>query len=792
MAEAWTIVTQTYVDASFNNTQWDEELVGALTAAADAKNAEEARQQIPQLLGKLGDPFTRWLAAKDYRDFRIGNDGELQGVGMLIASDPSSGRTVVLAPIKGSPAEQAGIQPGDELLNVDGTSIDGLDTDSVAQRLRGQEGSSVWVKVARRHTDEIPGVAGAQPDGAVEYKQFRLQRASVELNPVFATPLLLEDHVYGYVRLVNFSGHAAHEMQRAIWQLKRDGAEAFILDLRNNPGGLVNVALDVAGLWMDGPAPVFNVMDRTGEEPSVQAIGLAEPTHATTDLPMVVLVNRNSASASEILAGALHDNRRAEVLGEPTYGKGKIQSVFELGDGSALFVTVAKYQTPAGSDIDQIGVQPDRACAPLSGPGGITGIPVGPGASAMVMEELSTDECVLTAEQLLQKKVEAQPVPLLASAMRRAPPLVAAMRPTSANLGLPQASLRPGAWQPAAPLSPLRSRRRQLQRRQLSGRSSWDRCRAQSMPQSLLNTLELVPGWLKPSWLGEPPGPRAEQRAQRLRMLRRILRATQSAPALQLPLPPGEEAAPEESGPLDVTQAASNAVPFWAPSGGGAASASLVTALNGGAAGVVRAEEVRAVLPWLFVAEGRLDFSAMEHMASQLALSGLQLLDVTRFAAASGAANGHWHSGWGSHVRWAGPQALPSPAAAAAAALRRMELRRGGALTWMPDMEGKAVVLTFHPGHRQLAAETLALYLHAYLGLGGQEAVEAAGRAVGTSPLESTLRGHLEELATIADGWYRRVTLAWPYAGGHVEVVGDAVGGWEQRAPLVFNVKKKR
>ncbi|KAL4420229.1 hypothetical protein ABPG77_011053 [Micractinium sp. CCAP 211/92] len=430
MAEAWTIVTETFVDSSFNNTAWDEELVGALTQAADARSADEAREQITAMLGKLGDPFTRWLPQKDYKEFRIGNDGQLQGVGMLIASDPASGRMMVLAPIQGSPAEQAGIQPGDELLNVDGSSVSGLDTDRVAQKLRGEEGSSVWVKVARRHQEEIPGVPGAQ--AGVEYKQFRLRRASVELNPVFATPLMMDDHVYGYVRLVNFSGHAAHDMQRAIWQLKRDGAEAFILDLRNNPGGLVNAALDVAGLWMDGPTPVFSVVDREGGDPSLQVVGLAEPTHATTDLPMVVLVNRNSASASEILAGALRDNHRAEVLGESTYGKGKIQSVFELSDGSALFVTVAKYQTPGGSEIDQVGVQPDRGCAPLGGAAGMgaismTGIPVGVGASEMVVNELATDDCVLTAEQLLQKQVEAAqvPHPLVAAAAARAPPLLA-------------------------------------------------------------------------------------------------------------------------------------------------------------------------------------------------------------------------------------------------------------------------------------------------------------------------------------------------------------------------------
>jgi hypothetical protein len=121
-----------------------------------------------------------------------------------------------------------------------------------------------------------------------------------------------------------------------------------------------------------------------------------------------------------------------------------------------------------------------------------------------------------------------------------------------------------------------------------------------------------------------------------------------------------------------------------------------------------------------------------------------------------------------------------------------MELRRGGALGALPNIDGKAVVLAYPPQQRQLAAETLALYLHVYHAVSGQEAVEAAGAATGSSPVQATLRSYLEELALLADGWFRRVTLAWPYAGGHVEIVGEAVGGWEQRAPMVFDVKRKR
>lgn len=311
----------------------------------------------------------------------------------------------------------------------------------------------------------------------------------------------------------------------------------------------------------------------------------------------------------------------------------------------------------------------------------------------------------------------------------------------------------------------------------------------------------LVPGWLMPSWLApESASPRDAARQQRLRQLRRQLASSSRLPPLPLPLAAeelvlstGGAAGEEGSGStLDMAHGASNAVPFHSGSPAGSSAALSSLSSGGAAGGVCRAEEARQVLPWLYVVEGRLDFSALETLASQLALTGLQLLDVSRHVAASNAAGGHWHSSWAGHIRWAGPQALPSPAAVAAAALRRMELRRGGALEGLPEMDGKAVVVAFPPQHRAMAAEVLALYLHAYLGLSLQEAVSTAGNAVGAAPLESTLRGLMEELAVMSDGWYRRVTLAWPYTGGHVEIVGDAVGGWEQRAPMVFDVKRKR
>ena len=255
-----------------------------------------------------------------------------------------------------------------------------------------------------------------------------------------------------------------------------------------------------------------------------------------------------------------------------------------------------------------------------------------------------------------------------------------------------------------------------------------------------------MPGWLLPSWV-QPTGeegarPRDAVRRQRLEQLRELLAAASSEPALSLGT--GDDPAvtsagfsgsaatssvddansgstsssPTSGATLDVAHSASNAVPFCTGGDRGQGAGSAAPGST------CRAEEAWQVLPWLYTAAGRLDFAAMESVASQLALSGLQLLDVTRYASAATAANGQWHAGLPANIRWAGAAPIPSPAVAAAAALRRMELRRGGALGELPEVEGKAVVLAYHPQHRQLAAETLALYLHAYLGLGGQEAVQ--------------------------------------------------------------------
>ncbi|CAD7698236.1 unnamed protein product [Ostreobium quekettii] len=399
LVEAWTIVREGYFDENFGGRDWEGELRKHMTNAYHADNGDRAYSEIGQMLAGLGDPYTRVIPPEEYADFRVSSDGELQGVGLLIALDPESGKLVVLTPIKGGPADRAGVLPGDELLSINGESTQGWDGARAASKMRGTKGSLVTVQLARR-TDQIPGVPGIpEPAPEVQFKELKIKRDVVELTPVYATAVKVDDATVGYIKLASLSSKAAEDTSKAINELKGQGVDAFVLDLRNNPGGLVQAGLDVARLWLDGAPTIFEVSGRGTEPTSEVALPLGS---AATDRPMAVLVDRGSASASEILAGALHDNHRAVVIGDRTYGKGKIQTVFELQDGSALFLTVAKYQTPAHAVIDAVGIKPDMACAKLAkGTGDAPrAMPNGP--------ELEKDSCFMTAEKQLLKEVHLQ------------------------------------------------------------------------------------------------------------------------------------------------------------------------------------------------------------------------------------------------------------------------------------------------------------------------------------------------------------------------------------------------
>lgn len=354
LVEAWGLIKETFVDPTFNNQDWDLKLQQTMVEMFPLRSADAAYNKISTMLSSLGDPFTRIISPKEYQSFRIGSDGNLQGVGLFISVEPKTGHLVVLSCVEGSPAARAGIHEGDELIEINGERLDGIDSEVAAQKLRGHVGTTVTLKL---HSNE-------DSESNACFKEVKISRDYIRLSPISSAiiPHRTPDGRLaktGYVKLSAFSQTAATDMENAIKEMESNGVQSYILDLRNNPGGLVKAGLDAAQIWLDGDETLVNTIDRDG---NMLPINMFDG-HAVTHDPLVVLVNEESASTSEILAGALHDNGRAILVGHKTFGKGKIQSVTELHDGSALFVTVAKYLSPALHDIDQVGITPDVQCS---------------------------------------------------------------------------------------------------------------------------------------------------------------------------------------------------------------------------------------------------------------------------------------------------------------------------------------------------------------------------------------------------------------------------------------------
>ncbi len=302
---------------------------------------DETYQAIEEMLALLDDPFTRLLRPEQYHSLQVNTSGELSGVGLQINIDPETKLVEVISPLAGSPAEAAGIEPRDYILEIDGVDTKTLTLDEAAARMRGAIGTKVFLSVQSHNR---------QPE---TIRNLNITRDRITLNPVTANLDNNSNKSIGYVRLNQFSANATKEVAHAVAQLEDKGAEAYILDLRNNPGGLLQAGVEIARLWLHEGTIVYTV-NRQGTLGNFES---NEPV--ITEAPLVILVNQGTASASEILSGALQDNERAVLVGEKTFGKGLIQSLFELPDGAGLAVTVAKYETPNHTDINKLGIQPD-------------------------------------------------------------------------------------------------------------------------------------------------------------------------------------------------------------------------------------------------------------------------------------------------------------------------------------------------------------------------------------------------------------------------------------------------
>ena len=335
--DAWTLVNEGFYDPErFNEIQWKK--IRQKTLQKQIETTEEAYSAIEDMLKPLDDPYTRLLRPKDFELLKTSNLGsEINGVGIQLGTEETTGAIKVVSTLGGSPAEEAGILPGDIIEEVNGQSSSKLGLANTASKLRGEKGTRVLVRIS---SDE-------------EIREIDLERRSVDLRPVRTKRLREEAHTIGYLRITQFSESVPKKIEEALLELKEKEVEAIILDLRNNSGGLVSSGIAVADSFLDGSL-IVETKNREGIKDSIIA-----QTDAFFEGPMVTLVNKGTASASEILAGALQDNKRSTLMGKQTYGKGVIQSLKNLTETSGIAITVASYLTPNGNNIQDRGITPD-------------------------------------------------------------------------------------------------------------------------------------------------------------------------------------------------------------------------------------------------------------------------------------------------------------------------------------------------------------------------------------------------------------------------------------------------
>ena len=304
----------------------------------DQKAVEPRKQTyaaINGMLDSLGDEgHTRFLTPEERKQNRQGLSGTYVGVGIQIKN--KKGKATVSSPIEGSPAEKAGIETGDVIVAVDGKDVRGQELGKIAKKVRGPEGTSVKLTVTR--------------DG--EEREFTVKRAEIE-SPVASWNIIPGTDV-AQVRLASFTNDSSDKLEKAFEEARDAGAKRFMLDLRNNPGGNLGQAIDIAGQFLKPDKVVYLRQDASGDREKVRVPGGAEPT----DAPMAVLVNNGSASSSEIVAGALRDNNRAPLIGTTTFGTGTVLKEFTLEDGSAMLLGIAEWLTPDGDFIRGSGIEP--------------------------------------------------------------------------------------------------------------------------------------------------------------------------------------------------------------------------------------------------------------------------------------------------------------------------------------------------------------------------------------------------------------------------------------------------
>ena len=334
----WQIVYRDFLDSSgkFQKSNWINLRKEVLSKTYSDSN--EAYDAIRDMLSNLDDSYTRFLEPKEFNQMRIDTSGELTGVGIQIVKDKESDDLIIISPIEGTPAFDAGIKARDKILSIDDISTEGMNIEDAVKLIRGQRGTKVKLEILR---------------GSQSFFK-TLSREKIEIKSVSSKVNQTKNGLsIGYVRIKQFNANASKETRDAIKDLETKKVAGYVLDLRSNPGGLLESSIDISRHFIN-KGVIVSTVSKDGLKETKKGNG-----QALTKKPLVVLVNEGSASASEIVSGAIKDNKRGKLVGKKTFGKGLVQSMRTLVDGSGLTVTVAKYLTPNGTDINKSGIIPD-------------------------------------------------------------------------------------------------------------------------------------------------------------------------------------------------------------------------------------------------------------------------------------------------------------------------------------------------------------------------------------------------------------------------------------------------
>ena len=334
----WQIVYRDFLDSNgkFQKSNWINLRKEVLSKTYSDSN--EAYDAIRDMLSNLDDSYTRFLEPKEFNQMRIDTSGELTGVGIQIVKDKESDDLIIISPIEGTPAFDAGIKARDKILSIDDISTEGMNIEEAVKLIRGQRGTKVKLEILR---------------GSKSFFKI-LSREKIEIKSVSSKVNQTKNGLLiGYVRIKQFNANASKETRDAIKDLETKKVAGYVLDLRSNPGGLLESSIDISRHFIN-KGVIVSTVSKDGLKETKKGNG-----QALTKKPLVVLVNEGSASASEIVSGAIKDNKRGKLVGKKTFGKGLVQSMRTLVDGSGLTVTVAKYLTPNGTDINKSGIIPD-------------------------------------------------------------------------------------------------------------------------------------------------------------------------------------------------------------------------------------------------------------------------------------------------------------------------------------------------------------------------------------------------------------------------------------------------